>query len=104
LKTTNQRSIEILQSSLNKAIQMAEPGTDYVTGGGQPIPAAEQAKGSGAPILQKSHEGEYHGDFGTLEVPITRSVKLYAFCAAINSCNFGYDVGSSSKKYNCWLQ
>jgi len=26
-------------------------------------------------------------------VQITRSAKLYAFCAALNSCNLGYDIG-----------
>ena len=26
-------------------------------------------------------------------VEITRSTKLYAFCASLNSCNLGYDIG-----------
>lgn len=85
---------------------MAEPGaaTDYVAdptagavGEGQPIPAAGQAvAAASAPKLLKSHEGEHHSDFGGTEVPITRGVKVFAFCAAINSCNLGYDIGTST--------
>ena len=26
-------------------------------------------------------------------VPITRATKIYALCAAVNSCNLGYDIG-----------
>jgi len=85
---------------------MAEPGsaTDYVAdptagavGEGQPIPAAQQAAmAASAPKLQKSHEGEHHGDFGAQNIPITRSVKMFALCAALNSCNLGYDIGTST--------
>jgi hypothetical protein len=44
------------------------------------------------PHLEQTHEGEHRGDFGT-DLKITRSTKLYAFCAALNSCNLGYDIG-----------
>ena len=46
------------------------------------------------PHMEQTHEGEHrydHGDIATLK--ITRSTKLFAFCAALNSCNLGYDVG-----------
>mmetsp|Transcript_9915 Transcript_9915/g.20844 ORF Transcript_9915/g.20844 Transcript_9915/m.20844 type:complete len:627 (-) Transcript_9915:159-2039(-) len=46
------------------------------------------------PHLEQSHEGEHrydHGDISALK--ITRATKLYAFCAALNSCNLGYDIG-----------
>jgi Sugar (and other) transporter len=72
---------------LRSPVTMAEPdaSTDY-----------KQEQGAGAPTLMKSHEGEHHGDFGDAEVPITRAVKVFAFCAAINSCNLGYDIGVST--------
>ncbi|KAL9187317.1 hypothetical protein ACHAXT_001420 [Thalassiosira profunda] len=46
------------------------------------------------PHLEQTHEGEHrldHGDVSALQ--ITRATKLYAFCAALNSCNLGYDIG-----------
>ena len=46
------------------------------------------------PHLEQTHEGEHrydHGDIASLK--ITRSTKLFAFCAALNSCNLGYDIG-----------
>ena len=46
------------------------------------------------PNLQQTHEGEHRYDHGsTTSLKITRSTKLYAFCAALNSCNLGYDIG-----------
>lgn len=44
------------------------------------------------PHFTQTHEGEHRGDYGT-ELKITRATKLYAFCAALNSCNLGYDIG-----------
>ena len=44
--------------------------------------------------LAKTHEGEHHGDFSDISLKITRSTVLYAMCAAINSCNLGYDIGA----------
>lgn len=58
--------------------------TDYVADSAPP------------PKLQQSHEGEHHGDFGGTEVPVSRNVKLFAFCASINSANLGYVVGIST--------
>ncbi|KAL7540789.1 hypothetical protein ACHAXR_010389 [Thalassiosira sp. AJA248-18] len=46
------------------------------------------------PHMEQTHEGEHrfdHGDIAALK--ITRSTKLFAFCAALNSCNLGYDIG-----------
>lgn len=79
---------------------MAEPEatTDYVADR-SPV-AVEKTReqlGPPTPKLQKSHEGEHHGDFGDSDVPITHMVKVFALCAAINSCNLGYDIGTSSK-------
>lgn len=48
------------------------------------------------PKLQQSHEGEHHDDHGGVEVPISRNVKLFSFCAAINSANLGYVTGVST--------
>jgi len=45
------------------------------------------------PTLNVTHEGEYHNDHHTMAVPITRATKIYALCAAVNSCNLGYDIG-----------
>lgn len=56
--------------------------------------------GSGAsgdgPKLYKTHEGEHHADFSGSGVKITRSTYLFALCAAVNSCNLGYDIGVST--------
>mmetsp|Transcript_101168 Transcript_101168/g.151539 ORF Transcript_101168/g.151539 Transcript_101168/m.151539 type:complete len:522 (-) Transcript_101168:198-1763(-) len=43
--------------------------------------------------IYKSHEGEHHGDFSDASLKITKSTYIYAICAAVNSCNLGYDVG-----------
>ena len=43
---------------------------------------------------QQTHEGEHRYDHGSMtSLKITRATKLYAFCAALNSCNLGYDIG-----------
>jgi hypothetical protein len=47
------------------------------------------------PKLSVSHEGEHHNDFGG-EIQITRSTYLFALCAALNSVNLGYDIGTST--------
>lgn len=46
-----------------------------------------------AVMVNKTHEGEFHGDQGDLPLPITRSTYKFVMCAAINSCNLGYDIG-----------
>ena len=76
-----------------------EATTDYVADRSPAVetdPSSQQGQPS-TPKLQKSHEGEHHGDFGDTDVPITHMVKVFALCAAINSCNLGYDIGTSSK-------
>jgi len=42
--------------------------------------------------LKKSHEGEWHGDPGHHPVKMRWKTYLYAACAALNSCNMGYDM------------
>lgn len=49
------------------------------------------------PKLQVTHEGEHHGDFGDVQIKITWHNYLFAFCAAVNSCNLGYDIGVSTE-------
>jgi MFS family permease len=44
----------------------------------------------------KSHEGEHHGNFDASSVRVTRSTVVFALCAALNSCNLGYDIGVST--------
>lgn len=46
---------------------------------------------------QASHVGEHHGEFGDTPIPLTRSTKIYALCASVNSCNLGYDIGVSTE-------
>jgi len=46
------------------------------------------------PMLQQTHEGEFRADHGDHPpIGITKANKLFAFCAALNSCNLGYDIG-----------
>lgn len=48
------------------------------------------------PRLLQTHEGEHrydHGDAASSVLKVTRHTTLYAFCAALNSCNLGYDIG-----------
>mmetsp|Transcript_14627 Transcript_14627/g.33837 ORF Transcript_14627/g.33837 Transcript_14627/m.33837 type:complete len:576 (-) Transcript_14627:261-1988(-) len=50
-----------------------------------------------APNLRQSHQGEHRGDFGGTEgVRITNATYFYVLCAALNSCNLGYDIGVST--------
>ena len=46
--------------------------------------------------IYKTHEGEHHGDFSDTSLKLTRYTYLFAFCAALNSCNLGYDIGASA--------
>ena len=43
-----------------------------------------------------THEGEHHGNYDGSSIKVTRSTVLFAFCAALNSCNLGYDIGVST--------
>jgi MFS family permease len=43
-----------------------------------------------------THEGEHHGDFNNKSVRVTKSTVIFALCAALNSCNLGYDIGVST--------
>ena len=45
------------------------------------------------PTLFKSHEGEHFGDHTGIGAPLSKNVYIFAFCAALNSCNLGYDIG-----------
>ena len=42
---------------------------------------------------EHSEVGEFHGDAHETTLPITKSTYVFAFCAALNSCNLGYDIG-----------
>jgi len=55
-----------------------------------------EQEGDQKQTLFKTHEGEHLADFGGLDVPLTKKVTLFAMCAALNSCNLGYDIGASS--------
>jgi len=48
------------------------------------------------PKMIKSHEGEHQGDYGSTPVKVNASVIKFALCAALNSCNLGYDIGVST--------
>lgn len=48
------------------------------------------------PKLTQSHEGEHHGDYGSTDVPLLHATKVFALCAAVNSCNLGFDIGVST--------
>jgi MFS family permease len=52
------------------------------------------SKSQGAKIY-KTHEGEHHGDFSDTSLKLTKYTYLFAMCAAVNSCNLGYDIGVS---------
>jgi sugar porter (SP) family MFS transporter len=50
--------------------------------------------GEGVAKIQASHEGEHHGDFGDgPSFQINRATYIFVLCAALNSCNLGYDMG-----------
>jgi MFS family permease len=48
------------------------------------------------PQLKQTHEGEHHGDYGGQEIPLLHATKVFALCAAVNSCNLGFDIGVST--------
>ena len=48
------------------------------------------------PDKTKVRQGEHHGDYGSVDIPISGCVRLYTLCASINSCNLGYDIGVST--------
>eukprot|EP00977_Amphora_coffeiformis_P018376 scaffold6438_cov181-Amphora_coffeaeformis.AAC.3 len=52
-----------------------------------PVSIQQPASMSSQSSLQHTREGEHHGDYDNTPVTITRSTYLFAFCAAINSCN-----------------
>lgn len=59
-------------------------------------PNVEMTTPSSRPTLKQSHEGEHHGDFGGQEIPLLYATKVFALCAAVNSCNLGFDIGVST--------
>ena len=48
------------------------------------------------PTIYKTHEGEHSGDFSDHNLKLTRQTFIFALCAAVNSCNLGYDIGVST--------
>jgi hypothetical protein len=51
---------------------------------------------SAGATLKKSHEGEHRGDYSDTSLKLTKHNYIFALCAAINSCNLGYDIGVST--------
>ncbi|KAG7361010.1 D-xylose-proton symporter [Nitzschia inconspicua] len=43
-----------------------------------------------------THEGEHHGDYSDISLKVTRATVIFTLCAALNSCNLGYDIGVST--------
>lgn len=43
--------------------------------------------------LHQSHPGEHSLDFGDVPVQMSSQVYVWVLCAALNSCNLGYDIG-----------
>ena len=60
------------------------------------VPPNVEELGSPPPTLKQTHEGEHHGDFGDQDVPLLYATKIFALCAAVNSCNLGFDIGVST--------
>mmetsp|Transcript_43142 Transcript_43142/g.52327 ORF Transcript_43142/g.52327 Transcript_43142/m.52327 type:complete len:605 (+) Transcript_43142:399-2213(+) len=54
---------------------------------------ASGAGGKGMAVVKQTAEGEFRGDFRDIDVPIRKSVYIFAACAALNSANLGYDIG-----------
>ncbi|CAB9519821.1 Putative polyol transporter 2 [Seminavis robusta] len=61
-----------------------------------PVPPNVETPSSSRPTLKQSHEGEHHGDYGGQEIPLLQATKVFALCAAVNSCNLGFDIGVST--------
>ena len=55
-----------------------------------PLPVGDTGK------MYQTHEGEFYGDFSDASLKVTKYTYLFALCAAINSCNLGYDIGVSA--------
>lgn len=57
-------------------------------------PTLEDVYGTDKATLSHTHPGEHHNDYeSSPSMAITRATKIYALCAAVNSCNLGYDIG-----------
>lgn len=67
-----------------------------VSSGNDLVPPKVEDLDAPRPMLKQTHEGEHHGDFGSEEVPLLHATKLFALCAAVNSCNLGFDIGVST--------
>ena len=61
-----------------------------------PVPPNVEDLDVPRPTLKQTHEGEHHGDFGSQEIPLLHATKIFALCAAVNSCNLGFDIGVST--------
>jgi sugar porter (SP) family MFS transporter len=81
-----QPAFSFSQQLLNKQKMMEDVNID----------SPRNPPGTGAGVNNsnnRTHEGEYHGDQHGGLIPITRSTYTFVLCAAINSCNLGYDIG-----------
>lgn len=47
----------------------------------------------GESSINTNNNNEQQTNTTPQHMQITRSTKLYAFCASLNSCNLGYDIG-----------
>lgn len=73
---------------------------DNVMTGGGGVPDVEQLglenhlSNPDAPKqFRKTHEGEHRQDFGGVEIKLSHKTYIWVMCAALNSCNLGYDIG-----------
>src|SRR5210317_1279318 len=49
-----------------------------------------------APASSRTHVGEHHEDFSDTNLKITRASWIYSICAALNSVNLGFDMGTTT--------
>jgi MFS family permease len=70
-----------------------ENNRNLYAAGYQNSPHPEIEGGQTNITVNLSHEGEHHNDFGDGDTPVSKSTKIFAICAALNSCNLGFDIG-----------
>lgn len=68
----------------NNYIPPVSAAADYTNGKQPTIPKI---------TMTQSHEGEHSQNYSGRLVPITARTYAWAACAAVNSCNLGYDIG-----------
>jgi hypothetical protein len=86
-KGPNPATIADGYSLSDERVPVVGPELDFDYEGESEPPAPD------APKLYQSHPGEHHGDFGEVPVQMSSQVYVWVLCAALNSCNLGYDIG-----------